>query len=209
MLVLLLVDDHPVYADGLRALLSQRLHQARILCAADARSALAVLQQQPGIDLLITDQRLPDRSGLDLLADVAQRWPAVGRVLMSGQDDARLPQAARAAGAVGFIHKSSRPAVWLQALQALLVGETWFDSVPQPLLQQALPALGPRARQALALLSQGLSNREIGQHMGIGERAVKQHLSAAFAALGAGSRARAIVLARAHGLSGGDPTAPA
>lgn len=202
MLSLLLVDDHPVYAQGLRALLEQRLRQARILCATDARSAQALLLQQAGVDLVISDQRLPDQTGLALLADVGRAWPLATRVLMSGQDDPRLPLAARQAGCDGFIHKSTPPDGWVRALQALLVGETWFDPVPQPALQAALPALAPRAREALALLVQGLNNREIGQHMGIGERAVKQHLSAAFAALGADSRARAIALARSQGLVG-------
>lgn len=206
MLWLLLVDDHPVYAQGLRALLEQRLRQARILCAADGRSALALLQQHPGVDLVISDQRLPDQTGLALLADVARLQPQAARLLMSGQDDPRLPLAAREAGCAGFIHKTTPPDGWVRALQAVLVGEPWFDPVPQPALQASLPALPPRAREALAPLVQGLSNREISQHMGIGERAVKQHLSAAFAALGADSRARAIVLARQHGLGG--PAAP-
>lgn len=208
MLSLLLVDDHPLYAQGLQSLLTQRLRQARILCAADGRSALALLQQHGGADLVISDQRLPDQTGLDLLAAVARQHPLATRVLMSGQDDPRLPQAARAAGCAGFIHKTTPPDGWVRALQALLVGEPWFDAVPQPALQASLPALPPRAREALALLVQGLSNREIAAHMGIGERAVKQHLSAAFAALGADSRARAIALARRHGLDGTASASP-
>lgn len=208
MLRLLLVDDHPVYVQGLQSLLAQRLRQARILCAADARSALAELQKTPDVDLVISDQRLSDQTGLALLADVGRLHPLAARVLMSGQDDPRLPLAARAAGCAGFIHKTTPPDGWVRALQALLVGEPWFDRVPQPALQASLPALPPRAREALALLVQGLNNREIGQHMGIGERAVKQHLSAAFAALGADSRARAIALARQHGLDGTAASGP-
>lgn len=200
MLVLLLVDDHPVYLTGLQALLGQRLRQAQVLAAGSCQAALAQLRSRSDIDLVLADHRLPDGTGLGLLTEVARHWPAVGRLLMSGQDDPRLPQAARAAGAAGYIHKSTPPAQWFEALQAVLMGGTWFGGVPLAPAPAPLAGLPPRAREALALLARGLSNREIGQHMGIGERAVKQHLSTVFAVLGADSRVRAVVLARAAGL---------
>lgn len=204
MLQMLLVDDHALFSDGLRALLAQRMPRLTLQHVTLAREALPRLRRGDEIDLLLCDLRLPDGSGLDLLREAAQWRPEVARLLLSGTDDPRLPDLARQAGASAFVHKSGGADRLLQALQAVLVGQTWFDAVPAARAEQALPSLTPRGRQALALLTTGLSNRDIGQHMGIGERAVKQHLSAAFQALGVASRTEAMAAAQRLGLADGD-----
>jgi DNA-binding NarL/FixJ family response regulator len=164
------------------------------------RDALDRLRRGDDLDLLLCDQRLPDGSGLALLREAAVLRPEVARMLISGSDDPDLPDAARAAGANAFLHKSGGADRLLQALQAVLIGEPWFDSVPAPRAATALPALTPRAREALQWLVAGKTNREISERMGIGERAVKLHLSAAFQALGVGRRTEALLAARRLGL---------
>lgn len=196
MLSMLLVEDHALFSDGLRALLTQRMPLLAVHSVTRARDALERLRRGDAVDLLMADQRLPDRDGLDLLREAAVLRPEVARLLISGSDDPALPGLARAAGANAFVHKSGGADRLLQALQAVVIGETWFDPVPAARAQAALPALTPRSREALQLLVTGLSNRDIGAHMGIGERAVKLHLSAAFQALGVASRTEALVAAR-------------
>jgi len=201
MLQMLLVEDHALFSDGLRALLAQRMPRLVVHGVGRVREALERLRRGDDLDLLLCDQRLPDGSGLGLLRDAAALRPEVARVLISGSDDPGLPDAARAAGANAFLHKSGGADQLLRALQAVLVGEAWFDSVPSHRAAAALPALSPRAREALQWLIAGKTNREIGLRMGIGERAVKLHLSAAFRALGVGHRTEALVAARRLGLA--------
>lgn len=200
MLQMLLVDDHALFSDGLRAVLAQRMPRLVVHGVGRVRDALERLRRGDDLDLLLCDQRLPDGSGLALLRDAAALRPEVARVLISGSDDPGLPEAARTAGANAFLHKSGGADRLLQALQAVLVGEPWFDAVPGQRAAIALPALTPRAREALQWLVAGKSNREIGVQMGIGERAVKLHLSAAFQALGVGRRTEALLAARRLGL---------
>lgn len=204
MLQMLLVEDHALFSDGLRALLAQRMPRLAVQSVGGARDALERLRRGDDLDLLLCDQRLPDGTGLALLRDAAALRPEVARVLISGSDDPALPGAARAAGANAFLHKSGGADRLLQALQAVLVGEPWFDQVPSRRSAVALPTLTPRAREALQWLVAGKSNREIGACMGIGERAVKLHLSAAFQALGVGRRTEALLAARRLGLVPGD-----
>lgn len=200
MLQMLLVEDHALFSDGLRALLAQHMPRLAVQPVGSMREALLRLGRGDDIDLLLCDQRLPDGSGLALLRTAATLRPEVARVLISGSDDIGLPDAARAAGASGFLHKSGGAERLLQLLQAVLVGQTWFDAVPGQRAEVLLPALSPRAREALRWLVAGLSNREIGRRMGIGERAVKLHLSAAFQALGVARRTEAVLAARRLGL---------
>lgn len=201
MLRLLLVDDHALFSEGLRALLAQRMPLLALQTVRRAADALELLRRGDELDLLLVDQRLPDLPGLELLHRAAELRPEVARLLISGADDPTLPGAARAAGATGFLHKSADPDHLVRALQAVVGGESWFGAAPSARTGDALPTLPPRARQALVLLLRGLSNRDIAEHMGIGERAVKQHLSLVFATLGVDSRAQAIVAARRLRLS--------
>jgi DNA-binding NarL/FixJ family response regulator len=205
MLQLLLADDHLLFAEGLRALLLQRLPRVQMRLAGTARLALEMLQHEPDIDLLLADHRLPDRPGEALLQQAAQLRPEVGRVLISGLDDPRLPALARTAGAAAFIHKRTAPERLVQALQTVMTGGTWFDQPPGPAAAALPPGLSDRALQALRLLGCGLGNREIASHMGIGERAVKQHLSTAFQVLGVENRTQALLAARARGLLADEP----
>ena len=95
---LLIVDDHPLYGDGLVHLLARCAPRLRCTLARDAAQALDLLRRGDGIDLVIADQRLPGAlDGLALLADVGRVQPTAARVLVSGLDDPRLPREPRKA----------------------------------------------------------------------------------------------------------------
>jgi len=193
---LLIVEDHPLYSDGVVSMLARQAPQVRCRVATDATRALQWLAQAGGVDLVLADQRLPaPMDGLALLAQVGQLYPTAGRVLISGSDDPRLAAQARRLGAMGYLPKSLAPATWLAALQSVLAGEPWFPSAPSD------AASGLTRRQTLVLerIAAGQTNKLIARELGITERTIKYHLAEIFTRLGAASRAEAVARASASG----------
>lgn len=194
--VALLVDDHPLFREGFMAAVQQKLSNIRFTVAgtvAQARSTVQALRP----DLILADWRLPDGNGLDLLAEMGALFPASARVLLSGADDPRLPERARAAGLIGYIPKTLEPALLTRAMQRILGGETFYPDACDTRAESVLTA---RQQDIVSLVAKGLSNKEIGRQLDIAERTVKDHVSLIFGRLGAVNRADAIARASARGL---------
>lgn len=188
----LLVDDHPLFRDGLALALTQRAPGLRVAGAASVVEALAVLDAQPGAhDLVLLDWRLPGENGLAGAGRIRSAHPAVACALMSGMDDPGLATRARAAGLVGYFPKSLELDRLLAGLARLAVGEVWFEEAAPA----ADPLLTPRQQQILRLAARGASNKEIAQALGIAPHTVKNHLAQVFERLGASNRAQAVLLA--------------
>jgi DNA-binding NarL/FixJ family response regulator len=196
----LIVEDHPLYSDGLVNMLARQAPSLRCRVAPDAASALELLARLGGIDLLLVDQRLPGAmDGLALLERVGTLYPTAGRVLISGSEDARLSAQARRIGAMGFLPKSLAPAEWLAALQSVLAGEPWFASSAN---DDASAGLTPRQVLILERIAAGHTNKVIARELGVTERTIKYHLSEIFARVSATSRAEAVARASAKGWIG-------
>lgn len=194
---LLLVEDHPLYRDGLLALLQRRAPQLQCRVADTGAEALRVLQDHPDTDLVLADLHLPGTlDGLALLARIGLEHPTVARVLVSGSDDPHLGAQARRAGLMGYLPKAMEPALWELALARILGGEPWF-----PRDAAAGAEAGPTGRQAVILvrLAEGRSNKAIASELGITERTVKYHLSEIYGRLGAANRAEAVARASSRG----------
>ena len=194
---LLIVEDHPLYRDGLLALLQRRAPQLQCRVAETAAEALRLLRSQPEIDLVLADLHLPgELDGLALLARIGGEQPTVARVLVSGSDDPHLPAQARRAGLMGYLPKALDPALWELALARILSGEPWFPREPA-----ATAEAGPTGRQAviLARLAEGRTNKAIASELGITERTVKYHLGEIYGRLGAANRAEAVARASTRG----------
>jgi DNA-binding NarL/FixJ family response regulator len=194
---LLIVEDHPLYRDGLLGLLQRRAPQLQCRTADSGADALRQLRARPDADLLLADLHLPGAlDGLALLAQVGTEFPTVARVLLSGSDDPHLAAQARRAGLMGYLPKAMEPALWELALARILSGEPWFphDSAPTP-------EAGPTERQAaiLARPAGGQSNKVIAGALGITVRTVKYHLAEIYGRLGAANRAEAVARASARG----------
>jgi DNA-binding NarL/FixJ family response regulator len=192
----LIVEDHPLYGEGLLHLLSRQAPGLRCHLAGHGPAALDLLAQRPEVDLLLVDQRLPGpMDGLAVLEVAGRRAPTAGRVLMSGTDDARLAAQARRQGAMGFLPKSLSPEAWLAALAAVLDGNPWFPDGPAT----GASGLTPRQTRILEGVAAGRTNKHIARELGITERTIKYHLAEIFARVSAGSRAEAVARAGARG----------
>jgi len=196
----LIVDDHPLYREGLISALRGHLGDVTVSGADSAEDGLAVLDKNPDIELVLIDLRLPGMDGFAALSLYGERFPAVARVVVSGDDDPTLVQRAFAAGASGFIPKSLAVDDVAAAIRRVMQGELF---VPPAQQEKPAPAgnksLTLRQIEVLRLLGEGYTNKEIARSLDITERTAKAHLAAIFEALNAENRTQAVIAAQRAG----------
>lgn len=194
---ILVVDDHPLFCEGL-AHAAARLRPTWQLVfshtAASAHEALA----GGGLDLVIVDVGLPDMDGFALLRSIAAVHPRLSQILISGRNDSAVRVRARACGARGFISKTMPPTAIIESVDAVLRGEEALE--PPSRANGGMPVLSARQAEVLELLSEGHGNKEIRHRLGIAERTVRAHLTELFQLLDAHSRTQALIRARELGL---------
>lgn len=193
---LMLVDDHPLFREGMALALVSRLPLLKVTAVDSGACAEALLRQDPQrFDLVVLDQRMPGPlDGLAWAARLRRQYPALACALMSGQEDANLPALARDAGLAAFLPKSLDITLVLQALEAISQGRTWFPgTVVRP---YAGPALTLRQMEIVELAARGASSKEIGRALGISPATVRNHFAQIFERLGAKTRAQAVQLVR-------------
>ena len=203
----LLVDDHPLFRDGLRSLLERMEMKFRIL---EAESCEAALEQPQNdaveFDLILLDLALPGMNGLDAIARFRGRFPTTPLVIVSASYEASQVKVAIGRGAQGFIPKSTPAAVLMSALRLIFSGGVYIP----PTVMHAEPEPAPRAAGAggltgaqervLALMARGQSNKVIGQALAISDNTVRAHVSAILKALNATNRTEAVRVAIGMGL---------
>ena len=196
MIRVLLVDDHPALRHGVRRALDAA---PTLSVVGEAQTAADALCQARHLrpDLTVVDVSLPDRCGIELARDLL---PYRTRVLVYSAT-ASLPfvQAARDAGAHGYLAKDEPVPRLLEAAHAVARGGTHWPTPSAPHHDPAA-ALSPREHQILTLLAQGLSPAAIALSLFISEGTVRNTLSAVYAQIGASGAREAIVWAWAHRL---------
>lgn len=193
---LLLIDDHPLFAEGFEAMAARLRPQWTLQIAGAGQEAIATITQGAP-DLIVLDVFLPDSDGFDLIHRLKARWPALPVVLVSGRDHAAMAVRARASPADGFIPKTTPPRQFIELIEAALAGRgAWIagERVGDA------PDLTPRQAQVLELLAAGHGNKEIRHRLGIAERTVRAHLTELFQLLGVHGRMPAVIRARELGL---------
>lgn len=198
----LIVDDHPLYREGLISALRARLSGINVSGAGTAEEGLTLLEAHPDIELVLIDLRLPGMDGFAALELYGARFPAVARVIVSGDDDPALVQRAFNAGASGFIAKSMAIDEVAAAIRSVMDGELFVPKTEgeRNLAPSSARALTLRQIEVLHLLGEGYTNKEIARTLNITERTAKAHLSAILDALNAENRTQAVVAAQRAGL---------
>lgn len=218
---LLLVDDHDLFREGLKWLLSGLDGDLHFVEAGSLEAFTALVQHDDeAFDIILLDLYLPDSAGLQGLHLAREMVPDAAVVVLSSRDEPRLIGAAMDAGAKGFIPKSSTRDVLIAALRLVLAGGVY---VPPHMLsshgsqvehRSSLDANDPHAapqdwvlehltrrqRDVLKLAVEGKANKLIARELGISEATVKVHLSASFRALGVKNRTEASFKAAELGL---------
>lgn len=174
---LMLVDDHPLVRDGLRARLEAVPGLAVVAEAGSAEAALEGARiARP--DIVVMDIGLRGTSGIEATARLLQALPGLRVLMLSMHDNPAYVQEALRAGARGYVLKDSPADETVSAIRAVMAGEVF---VAEALAAQPAPpargddAITPREREVLALVAEGLSSREIGQRLAMGVRTVETH----------------------------------
>jgi len=193
---ILIVDDHPLFADGF-AHMARTLRPDWVLYG--AASAGDAVRAVAGVlpDLAIVDVGLPDDCGFSLVGRLAAAAPGLPVILISGRDDTAVRVRAHASGAAGFIAKTQTPETIVEMIETVLRGGRAFQDETHA---GPMPVLTPRQAEVLALLAEGHANKEIRHRLGIAERTVRAHLTELFHLLGANSRMQAVIRGRELGL---------
>jgi DNA-binding NarL/FixJ family response regulator len=198
----LIVDDHPVVRQGLRALLEVQDGFAVVGEAGDADTALALAAEQHP-DVILLDLKLPGRDGIAVLGELsAQENPARVLVLTSATEPAAASLAVRS-GASGMLYKDVDPDALVRAIRSvhdghLLLAPEAAGSLVHGASSGApgtVESLTSREREVLAELAKGRSNREIARALNVAEKTVKAHVSSVLAKLGVQDRTQAALLA--------------
>jgi DNA-binding NarL/FixJ family response regulator len=193
---LLLADDHPLFADALRALVAREFPAAELEVVADIGAAHDALARGR-FDLAILDLHMPGTSGFDGIERTLQRFPGTPVVVISGLAQAADVARAIELGARGFLPKTLPAEVLAAALRVVISGGTY---VPMDYARSAAAdssreppggAFTPREIEVLRRLVTGRSNKEIGRELGLQEITVKLHVRNIFRKLGVRNRVEA------------------
>jgi len=199
----LVVDDHPIVRQGLADLLARESDMELVAAVDGGQAALAAVTGQAP-DVVLLDLRLGDMDGLEVLARLRQHHPQLCVLILSAQDgDAAIAQALRA-GAAGYLLKSMSNQQILGAIRSAARGRyNPTGAVAEKLAQFAFSsALTPREVDVLRLAAQGLSNRKIGDALGISEHTVKSYFRNVLSKLGVQDRTEAVAEAIRRGIIG-------
>ena len=195
---ILVVDDHPLIQQALAHALPALGAPVEVLAAIDREQTRTALARHPDCALVLLDLTLPGAHGLDLLGELRRDYPRLPIVVLSATHDRATVGSAMAAGAHGYIAKTSSPAELIDAVRTVLDGGV---SVTSDFARSSASIggvsgeiLGLTQRQAdvLRLLIQGKPNKLICRDLRLSEGTVKVHVSAILKALNVRSRAQAI-----------------
>jgi len=207
---ILVVDDQRLFADAVASTLREH-QQASVHVVSTAAEALAHADDHHP-DVVLMDIGLPDRSGLAVGKEIAERHADVRVIAVTGLDDSRLAREAIQAGFHGFLTKDARIQEFSSAIEAVLAGQV---VMPRPLARRATsPApddeisllvqqLTPRELEVLRLLARGKASDELARELGIKRNTVRTHVQSIFAKLNVHSRLEAAAFAVRHGLIDG------
>jgi DNA-binding NarL/FixJ family response regulator len=193
---LFLLDDHEIVRRGLVDLLSGE-PDFDVVGEAGEVSGAADAILASGADVAILDGRLPDGSGIDVCRDVKSAKPAIRCLVLTSFDDDEAVLAAVLAGADGYLLKQVRGSSLVESIRAVAAGRSLMDPalvarvMAHAHASERTHTLTPREREVLALVAEGLSNREIGQRLFLAEKTVKNNVSAILSKLGLQRRTQA------------------
>jgi NarL family two-component system response regulator LiaR len=206
LIKVMIVDDHPVVRNGLKAML---LAMDDIELAGEAgsgRETLALCRKSLP-DVILMDMVMPGMDGLETTRAVLDQYPKVKIIVLTSFPEQELVQKAMAVGASGYLYKNTAIDALPGAIRAAYAGQSVLaPEATAALIQTSVgpPKLGhdlsAREREVLTLLVEGLSNDEIAERLVISPFTVKNHIMACIAKLGAANRTQAAALAVKHQL---------
>lgn len=215
----MLVDDQPLFRKGLASMLKEQPDFEVVGEASDGEEAFHKARELMP-DLILMDVFMPRCDGLEATRRIKSEMPYVKIVMLTISEEDRVLFEAVKAGAIGYLLKKIEPEELFGMLRGVARNEapitrataakilTEFTKQAQALQSDLSPIsrLSPREREVLELLTQGLSNKEIGARLAISENTVKNHMKNILEQLHLQNRAQAVAFAIREGLVGKDPS---
>ena len=210
MIRLLIIDDHEMVREGLKAMLTAEADFEIVGDAANAEQALEMIERlRP--DVILLDVRLPGESGIDVCRTVTERYPETAVIILTTFTDETLVAQCIQAGARGFIVKDIERFDLKRSIRAVARGEAAIDPkaavavlaqlrrAPQVKQESSLELLSPQQIVILRLVAQGLSSREIATQLYLSENTVKGYVQEILHRLGVKNRTEAVMVAVKQG----------
>jgi len=220
----LLADDHEIFRDGLRKLLSLEDDFEIVGEANDGREVLDIIQEMEP-DVLLLDLRMPNLDGLSTLQAMQQTGKRTRVIILTASEDKNEFVQAMKLGCSGIVLKQTAPELIVKSIRKVNAGEIWLDShTTAAVMRQFATAaeaagangsgktrerspLSTREREIVQLVAQGYKNKEMAEKMFISEQTVKNHLHNIFDKLGVSDRLELALYAIHKGLHlAGEPT---
>jgi DNA-binding NarL/FixJ family response regulator len=207
----LIADDHPLFRQGIGALLRDAPETELVAEASDGEEAIA-LTRELGPDVVVMDVSMPGLDGVTAARRLGEAHPEVAVLMVTMMDDDGSISEAIRAGAAGYILKGAQPSEILRAVLAVAEGQTIFGAGIGGRLERilggttstaayaAFPDLTPREREILTRMANGDENRLIAQRLDLSEKTVRNNVSNIFTKLRVTNRASAVARARDAGI---------
>ena len=210
---IMIADDHALVRGGLVQLVKLVEENVEIIESNDFKQTLECLDAGKAIDLLLLDLLMPGMNGMDGIKQICKKWPDVPVIVVSVRENISDIRNALAAGAMGYIPKTSSPDIMMSAIQLVLSGgvyvpphvlgsttsvddssdyQTYTDESIEPLSNQGYTQLTQRQQEVLDLMALGKSNKEIADKLGLTTGTVKMHSSRIFKSLNVQNRTEAV-----------------
>jgi DNA-binding NarL/FixJ family response regulator len=212
-ITIMIIDDHVVIRSGLRMLIE---HDQRMQVIAQAGNRVEALERAAASrpDVIILDLLLGEEDGLSFLPELCQASPNSRVLVLTGVQSPDAHRRAIRRGAMGIVLKEQAADQLLKAIIKVHEGEVWIErsmmgSMIQELNKPALvdpeltkiKSLTDREREVIALIGEGLKNKQVGERLFISETTVTHHLSSVFDKLDVSDRLELIIYAFRHGLA--------
>jgi DNA-binding NarL/FixJ family response regulator len=207
MIRILLADDHAVVREGLRGLLEQQSDMRVIAEAGDGAVALELLMSERP-DVIVLDMKMPGPSAVETIAEAKRLRPETQVLVFTSYAEDSQVRDTLAAGATGYLLKDALRDDLVRAVREVAAGRAWLHPQAQRQMldwmrrpPSPIESLTARERSVLALLAEGLSNKQIARKLALTEGTVKGYVSQVLDKLSVADRTQAALLAHREGLT--------
>lgn len=212
-ITIMIVDDHVVIRSGLRMLIEHD-QRMRVVAMAGNQAEALELAASATPDVIILDLLLADEDALGFLPELCQTSPKSRVLVLTGVQNPDSHRRAIRRGAMGIVLKEHAADQLLKAINKVYEGEVWIErSMMGSMIQELskpplvdpelakIESLTHREREVIALIGEGLKNKQVGERLFISETTVTHHLSSVFSKLEVSDRLELIIYAFRHGLA--------
>ena len=212
---ILIIDDQLIVREGIRMLIENHPGTKVVAMASTHSEALDIIAREP-TDLIILNLELGGNSALAFIPELREAAKDARILVLTGQRDSATHQKAAQHGATGVVLKENAAELLLKAIEKVYKGEAWLDrlTLGSLLFQMSsqeketvdprtrkIASLTERERQVIALIAEGLKNRQIAERLFISHVTVTHHLSSIYGKLGVSDRLELVIYAFANKLA--------